>query len=92
MVSLESEFEVVILTLNVDDLDERAGSNNVIYLHGQLNQARSKIIPNSILDIGVKSSNIGDLAEDGNQLRSAIVWFGELVPIMELPIREIVDA
>lgn len=80
---MESEFEITIITQNVDDLHERAGSSNIIHLHGELTKACSSINTKSIYNIGYESINIGDKAEDGSQLRPFIVWFGEAVPMIE---------
>lgn len=81
LAALERDFEVRIITQNVDDLHERAGSSQVLHLHGKLNELRSVrdaqlIIPYS------KDVQLGDLATDGQQLRPNIVWFGEEVPLM----------
>lgn len=80
--NLEKNYDVVIITQNVDDLHERAGSSNIIHLHGKLLKMRSEanesLIYNCEGDI-----QLGDLAEDGTQLRPHIVWFGELVPKLE---------
>ena len=83
LVALESHFDVQIITQNVDDLHEKAGSKNVLHLHGELQKARSELNENIIVDIGSAPINIGDLAEDGAQLRPHIVWFGEMVPMLE---------
>lgn len=80
---LEKKFDVRIITQNVDDLHERAGSTNVIHLHGQLNKSRSSINPRLIYDIEGSELKMGELAEDNSQLRPHIVWFGENVPAME---------
>jgi NAD-dependent deacetylase len=77
---LENDFEVVIITQNVDNLHERAGSTNVLHLHGELSKVRSTIDPTLIYEIGSKPIHIGDLCEKGSQLRPHIVWFGEEVP------------
>jgi NAD-dependent deacetylase len=77
---LENDFEVVIITQNVDNLHERAGSTNVLHLHGELSKVRSTIDPTLIYEIGAKPIHIGDLCEKGSQLRPHIVWFGEEVP------------
>lgn len=86
--SLEEYFDVTVVTQNVDDLHERAGSTNVIHLHGELMKACSSRQPqNSDYVITLPSAatelHIGDLAADGSQLRPFIVWFGEAVPRME---------
>jgi NAD-dependent deacetylase len=83
LASLEEYFDVSIITQNVDDLHERAGSTNVVHLHGKLSQARSSIDPLLVYEIGDKSIKIGDKCEKGSQLRPNIVWFGELVPMIE---------
>lgn len=80
---LEQHFDVHIITQNVDDLHERGGSTKVLHLHGELKKVRSSVDETSILDIGTKPINIGDLCEKGSQLRPHIVWFGEAVPAME---------
>ena len=86
--SLEEYFDVTVVTQNVDDLHERAGSTNVIHLHGELMKACSSRQPqNSDYVITLPSAatelHIGDLAADGSQLRPFIVWFGEAVPRMD---------
>lgn len=83
LVELESCYEVTIITQNVDDLHERAGSTNVLHLHGELSKARSVDHPDRVYSIGSDPIFIGDLAEDGAQLRPHIVWFGEGVPMIE---------
>lgn len=83
LVELEEFFDVHIITQNVDNLHEQAGSKNVLHLHGILTQVRSTGDENLIYDIGYKSVNVGDLCEKGFQLRPHIVWFGEMVPAME---------
>jgi NAD-dependent deacetylase len=82
LAELEKYFEVQIITQNIDDLHERAGSSNILHLHGELFKSCScsnkKLIYEQKDDI-----NIGDKAEDGAQLRPFIVWFGEEVPLMK---------
>lgn len=78
---LEKQFKVSIITQNVDDLHERAGSKNILHLHGELLKARSTKNERLIYE-WKKDINIGDKAEDGGQLRPHIVWFGEAVPEM----------
>ncbi|MFW5658708.1 MAG: SIR2 family NAD-dependent protein deacylase [Bacteroidota bacterium] len=80
LVELEDDFNVVVITQNVDDLHERAGSGKVLHLHGMLRYARSSVDENLIYDIGNKPIEIGDTCEKGSQLRPHIVWFGEAVP------------
>jgi NAD-dependent deacetylase len=77
---LEKEFDVQIITQNVDDLHERAGSTKVLHLHGEIRKARSTLNPNFVYNIDGAELNRGDLCELGSQLRPHIVWFGEEVP------------
>jgi NAD-dependent deacetylase len=83
LAELEHDFDVQIITQNVDDLHERAGSSNVLHLHGELSKVRSVTDESLITDIGNKQILLGDLATDGQQLRPHIVWFGEMVPMIE---------
>lgn len=80
LVDLEQDFEVQIITQNVDNLHERAGSSKVLHLHGLLTQARSTADSQMVYDIGYRDIREGDLCEKGSQLRPNIVWFGEAVP------------
>jgi len=82
LANLESQFQVDIITQNVDDLHERAGSQKVTHLHGELFKARSTKNPHLIIDWKTDLHK-GDLAEDGSQLRPHVVWFGEAVPQLE---------
>lgn len=92
LAELESKYEVVIITQNVDDLHERAGSTNVIHLHGELTWARGTSPRRLRRHIGAAPIRIGDLCEDGSQLRPDIVWFGEAVEAMGLAGEDMVDA
>ena len=83
LAELEKKHEVTIITQNVDDLHERAGSTNVIHLHGELLKARSTFDENLILD-WKEDLNLGDFCEHNHQLRPHIVWFGEMVPMIEM--------
>lgn len=83
LVELEKHFDVLIITQNVDDLHERAGSTNVLHLHGEIRKARSTINPELIYDVDGWELNEGDLCHLGSQLRPHIVWFGEEVPLIE---------
>jgi NAD-dependent deacetylase len=83
LVELEKYFDVNIITQNVDNLHERAGSSRVLHLHGILTRAQSTGDPSLTYDIGYKPIHIGDLCERGFQLRPDIVWFGEAVPAIE---------
>jgi len=80
---LEKYFDVRIITQNVDDLHERAGSSQILHLHGELTKARSTADQSLIYNIGYKDINPGDCCEKGSQLRPHIVWFGEAVPMMD---------
>ncbi len=82
LVDLEDHFDVSIITQNVDDLHERAGSSKVTHLHGELLKARCSHNPSQIIDWNT-DIKIGDLSEGGSQLRPHIVWFGEEVPLLE---------
>jgi NAD-dependent deacetylase len=80
--SLEKDFRVSVITQNVDNLHERAGSTEVVHLHGELTKACNES-KTKVYDIGTKPINPGDKAEDGSRLRPFIVWFGEAVPMIE---------
>ncbi len=82
LAELEQQFDVTIITQNVDDLHERAGSSSIIHLHGELLKVRSQFDENLILD-WKKDLNLGDHCEHNSQLRPHIVWFGEAVPMMD---------
>ncbi len=82
LADLEEFFDVQIITQNVDALHERAGSSQVIHLHGELQKVRSSLNEDLVYDIGSEKIEIGDLADDGAQLRPDIVWFGEEVPLI----------
>ena len=89
---LEESFDVVIITQNVDNLHERAGSSNVLHLHGELFKSRSTLDPSLIYDISGWELSTGDKCEKGSQLRPHIVWFGEMVPMMEIAVKEVTTA
>ncbi len=82
LASLEKDYEVSIITQNVDDLHERAGSSNVIHLHGELLKARNVMDEMSYFDYQ-EDIKLGDNCPNGHQLRPHIVWFGEAVPMIE---------
>lgn len=84
LAALEKYFDVRIITQNVDNLHERAGSTKVLHLHGELTKARSTADPSLIYEIGNRDINRGDKCEKGSQLRPHIVWFGEAVPFMDV--------
>lgn len=83
LAGLEELFDVYVITQNIDDLHERAGSTNVLHLHGEIRKARSTKNPGLIYPIDGEDLNIGDKCDEGSQLRPHIVWFGESVPAME---------
>lgn len=80
---LQKTFDVTVITQNVDNLHERAGSKNVIHLHGEIVKAQSSIDSSKIYNLKSWEIKIGDTCELGSQLRPYIVWFGEMVPMME---------
>ena len=82
LVELENNFDVNIITQNVDNLHEQAGSKNVLHLHGELLKVRSVTNENLVLD-WENDLNLGDVDDNGDQLRPHIVWFGEMVPMLE---------
>lgn len=85
LAELEKEFDVQIITQNIDDLHERAGSSNVLHLHGEIFKMRSEKTPGLVCEIK-GHIQLGDLAEDGGQYRPHIVWFEEPVPMIETAI------
>ena len=95
--ALERDYEVTVVTQNVDDLHERAGSTHVIHLHGELLKATSTLNPNDPRQVRTLTPphldiHIGDHAADGSQLRPFIVWFGEAVPLLDASAREVEQA
>ena len=82
LAELEKDFDVTVVTQNVDNLHERAGSSKILHLHGELTKARSSIDPDLVVDIGYRPIEWGEKAPDGSQLRPHIVWFGEAVPMI----------
>ena len=82
LADLEENFEVTIITQNIDDLHERGGSKNVLHLHGEIFKMRSCTNSTKIFNI-LNDISVGDFAEDGSQLRPHIVWFEEDVPMIE---------
>jgi len=85
LAELEKDFDVTIITQNIDDLHERAGSTNILHLHGEILKMRSERDPELIYPV-TGDIRLGDKAEDGSQLRPYIVWFEEPVPMMELAV------
>lgn len=80
--ALEREYDVDVVTQNVDDLHERAGSTRVLHLHGKLVEVRSSLDPDHVVNIGYRRLEEGELCPRGQQLRPNIVWFGEDVPLI----------
>lgn len=91
LVKLEEQYNVVIVTQNVDNLHERAGSKNIIHLHGELLKVRSTLDELLIYE-RKEDIHMGDKCEKGSQLRPHIVWFGEAVPMMSAALQEAIDA
>ena len=91
LAELEQDFNVEIITQNIDDLHERAGSSNVLHLHGELLKARSTFDENLVID-WKQDIKIGDFCEHNFQLRPHVVWFGEAVPMMEKAIQKVSNA
>jgi NAD-dependent deacetylase len=89
---LEKYFNVCIITQNVDNLHERAGSTNIIHLHGELTKARSVADEDTVCDIGYKPIHTGDTDKYGSQLRPHIVWFGEAVPMLNVAAGNVAQA
>lgn len=83
LAELEEHYDVTIITQNVDNLHEKAGSSHVLHLHGQLFQSRSSVDERLVYDVNGWELKMGELCEKGSQLRPNIVWFGEAVPMME---------
>lgn len=91
---LEKNFDVTVVTQNIDNLHEQAGSTDIIHLHGECTKVRPQDSDGSfgVIDIGYKPVNLGDADSRGVQLRPHIVWFGEGVPMMEPAIRAVSQA
>ena len=100
LAELEKEWDVTVITQNVDNLHERAGSTRIFHLHGQLTKVRPENCCNemddyseeTVFDIGYDTINLGDLAPNGAQLRPHIVWFGEAVPYINAAIDHVENA
>ncbi|GAB5556136.1 MAG: NAD-dependent deacylase [Schleiferiaceae bacterium] len=90
LAQLEEEMEVQIITQNVDDLHERAGSSKILHLHGELRKARSVNDPSYIVEVEGTDLTSDDMAPDGSTMRPHVVWFGEDVPMM-VPAIELVS-
>ncbi|MFQ5654190.1 MAG: NAD-dependent deacylase [Planctomycetota bacterium] len=82
LAALEAGYDVTVITQNIDDLHERAGSSRVLHLHGEILKARSSADESLLYDTGGEDIRIGDTCEKGSQLRPHVVWFGEAVPMI----------
>ncbi|WP_276362006.1 NAD-dependent deacylase [Daejeonella sp. H1SJ63] len=92
LVKLEEMYDVTIITQNIDDLHERAGSSGIIHLHGLITKSQSDLNPDLTYDINGSEIKMGDHCELGSQLRPHVVWFGEAVPMIEPAVRLCQDA
>lgn len=92
LVELEKEYDVTIITQNVDNLHEVAGSSKVVHLHGELFKSRSTKNPNLVYEMTSWELKTGDVCELGSQLRPHIVWFGEEVPMMDVAVEITLEA
>lgn len=83
LAQLQNKYDVTIITQNIDDLHERAGSKKVLHLHGEIFKSRSSINSSLVYSIEGTELNEGEKCDDGSQLRPHIVWFGEMVPALD---------
>ncbi len=88
----EGRYEISVVTQNVDDLHERAGSTSVLHLHGELSKCRSSGNEDYVIEMPSDGLNVGDVCPSGFQMRPHIVWFGEMVPFMDLAIEVVLNA
>ena len=92
LAELQNHYDLQIITQNVDDLHERAGSKKVLHLHGEIRKMRSSVDEELVYPIKKQEIKLGELCEKGSQLRPHIVWFGEMVPEMDNAISLITQA
>ena len=92
LAELEKYFDITVVTQNVDNLHERAGSTKIVHLHGEMTKARSFDNPELIVDIEYRAIEPNEKASDGSQLRPHIVWFGEMVPMIEPAMKIVSEA
>lgn len=92
LVQLERAYDVQIVTQNIDNLHERAGSANVLHLHGMITKSQSSLDPNLVYEIEGWELKMGEKCEKGSQLRPHVVWFGEAVPMIEPAMRICTEA
>lgn len=86
LAELEKDFDIQIITQNIDDLHERAGSSKILHIHGELRKSKSTGDPSLVYDIDGWELKTGDTCEKGFQLRPFVVWFGEAVPLMDVAV------
>ena len=84
LAELQEDFDITIVTQNIDDLHERAGSENVVHLHGEIRKVQSTVNPNLVYELEGWELKEGDKCAEGSQLRPHIVWFGEAVPMIDI--------
>jgi NAD-dependent deacetylase len=84
IVELEKYFRVAVITQNVDNLHEKAGSSFILHLHGELTKVKGEAYPHYVYDLGIQPISLGDVCQMGSQLRPHVVWFGESVPLITL--------
>ena len=84
LAELQKDFDITIVTQNIDDLHERAGSENVLHLHGEIRKVQSTVNPNLVYELEGWELKEGDKCAEGSQLRPHIVWFGEAVPMIDV--------
>lgn len=89
LAELEKYFQVIVVTQNIDDLHERAGSTHVIHLHGELTKVRGVDDDEKTYDVGYNEIHLGDVSKSGAQLRPHVVWFGESVPLLQSAASEV---
>jgi len=92
LAKMEKDYDVTIITQNIDNLHEKAGSSKVIHLHGEIFKVRSTVDESLIYDLDGWELKPGNLCEKGSQLRPHIVWFGEMVPMMDVAAEEAMQA
>ncbi|WLQ12958.1 Sir2 family NAD-dependent protein deacetylase [Hahella aquimaris] len=83
LAELETQHRVTVITQNIDNLHERAGSTHVVHLHGEIMKARSSVDEGYLVDLDDRDIALGDLCPQGKQMRPHVVWFGEMVPMLE---------
>lgn len=92
LAELQKNYDVLIITQNIDDLHERAGSKKVLHLHGEIMKSRSSLDPRLTYPVKKGEIKLGEKCEKGSQLRPDIVWFGEMVPNMDLAVQYTTNA